>query len=870
MFAMFKRLARLMGRDRPEKEALERRALVADFRQRCALFQQLIGSNNQALEVMSEMEELLHGDRPFGLPRVRALCAQVTANVYKMIRCLNLMTSNRYAGLYIRLREIQEEMKRHIEGGRDPVRGPLAVPLSQIRAGDFGEVGPKMANLGELAGLGLRIPDGFVVTASGFRRFFEHSGLTATIEGLIRDSQAQELGELDALSSTIRQRIVSAPLPEDLEALIKEHCRELAHRHGEGVRLAVRSSALGEDQPDASFAGQYHTELGVRLENVCHTYKEIVAGKYGVTAMTYRWNRGIPDEGMALCVGCLVMVDARVGGVAYSLDPMDPCGDTLTVHAALGLPASVVDGSTDTDQYRIARREPFPVTESHVPPKRTRAVTDPEEGIRFEPVPDQDALRPALEEPMQRELARQVLAVEEHFGRPQDVEWALDEQARLVFLQSRPLTGHAACLFEDPDDDGPPPLLSGGVPASPGATCGAPFVVRKNADTFRFPKGAVLVAAQALPRWAPLLSKAAAVVTETGSAAGHLANVAREFGVPAVFGLQDAMTVLEGAGPVTVDGQRGRVLPGCVEKLLDRQHQTRPSLMLDSPVHAALAGVAEHIVPLTLLDPEDPGFAAESCATLHDITRFCHEKSVGEVFAADHKSLRGRLSKQLRYRGAALKYWVIDLGGAFTETTNGKYVDFESIVSPPFKALWEGMIAKEWGGPPALNARGFAAVIGQAAANPSLEPSLASGFEIRNYFMVTDTFLSLQSRFGFHFCTVEALMSDIAEENYASFRFKGGAADMERKVLRAMLVAELLEEHGFRVEIKQDALLARAEGLPAEDIASRLKVLGFVMVHTRQMDMIMKNNGVVAMHAQRLRRDLDALAALAAPDDQTQ
>ncbi len=860
MLTMLNRLAVLLKLKQPEPDEADRRALVADFRQRCALFRQLISSNNQALEVMSEMEELLQGESSFDLPRVRALCAQVTANVYKMVRCLNAMTGERYAALYPRLRAIQEQMRQHVETSREPVRGPLVASLAEVRAGDFGEVGPKMANLGELAGMGLPVPDGFVVTASGFRHFFEQAGLNAEIEGMIRDSRTEELAQLEALSEAIQERIVAAKLPRDLEQSITEQCHALSARHGQTLRLAVRSSALGEDLPDASFAGQYRTELGVLPEHVSQVYKEIVAGKYGVTAMTYRWNRGIPDEGMALCVGCLAMVDARAGGVAYSLDPLDPCHDTLTIYAALGLPATVVEGSVDSDCYRVSRREPLEATESRVPVKTARAVLDPTEGIRMVPVDPIQGELPALNESLQKELAGQVLAIEERFGRPQDVEWALDDLDRLVFLQSRPLSGHAACLPEEEDGDIPAPLLSGGVPASPGATCGPCFVVRKNSDAFNFPKGSVLVTAQALPRWAPLLSKAVAVVTETGSAAGHLANVAREFGVPAVFGLADAINILEGSGPVTVDGLRGRVLPGCVDEVLDRQHQGRPNLMMGSPVHTALTGVTGHIVPLTLLDPEDPGFAPEFCDTLHDITRFCHEKSVGEIFAADHQSMRGRLSKQLRYKGAALKYWVIDLGGGFAEPPPGKYVDFENITSPPFHILWEGMTAREWSGPPALDAKGFAAVIGQAAANPSLEPSLASGFEIRNYFMITDTFLSLQSRFGFHFCTVEALMGPLDEENYVSFRFKGGAADMERRVLRARLVSELLEEQGFRVELKQDALLARAEALPPEDIAVRIKVLGYVMVHTRQLDMIMKNPSAVAAHARRLRHDLTELA----------
>ncbi|ADU61155.1 MAG: phosphoenolpyruvate synthase [Pseudodesulfovibrio sp.] len=859
MTTFWTRISRLVGLADPEEIETLERSLRLDFRKRCSLFRQLVGSNNLALEVMSEIEELLRGATPFGVPQIRGMCALTTANVFKMIRCLNGMTNGRYNALFGRLRAIQEEMGRHVEGGREPLAGPLVLPLGQIGAADSGEVGPKMANLGELGRIGLAVPRGFVITASAFRRFFEHAGLTAEIEGLIRERQVDRLDERYALSSTIQEMIVAAPLPDDLLQDIEGHCQALARDHGDEVRLAIRSSALGEDLPDASFAGQYRTELGVRLEQVARSYKEVVASKYGVAAMTYRWNRGIPDEGMAVCVGCLLMVDAAAGGVVYTLDPVNPVDHRLVIHAAPGLPTAVVDGNIQADRYLVSRDDPPRIVQSHVPRKDSMAQLDAQEGIAHIQLQGRDALAQAIDTPVILDLCRKALAVERHFGQPQDVEWVLDRQGALVFLQARPMTSHASIVLENEDTPGLPLLLSDGEPASPGAACGKVFVVRKNADAFSFPEGAVLVTAQALPRWAPLLSKAVAVVAETGSAAGHLANVAREFDVPAVFGLENAVSLLEGSEMVTVDGTHGRVYSGCAESLLADQAEKRPGFMLGSPVMNTLASVARHIVPLTLLDPESPDFTPEYCRTLHDITRFCHEKSVGELFAADSGPVRNRLAKQLRYRGRPLKYWLIDLGNGFRNPPQDRFIDFENIASRPLHVLWEGMTAKDWSGPPMLDVRGFAAIISQAATNRDIEPAMASSFEVKNYFMITDTFLSLQSRFGFHFCTLEALLGDVAEENYVSFRFKGGAADLDRRILRAELVADILEEYGFRTELRQDALLARAEGLPRPELEEKLRILGFVMIHTKQLDMVMKNRRMAVAYEQRLRRDLEIM-----------
>lgn len=858
MTTIWTRLSRLVGLDDADETARLEQGLRVDFRRRCALFRQLVASNNLALEVMSEMEELLRGATPFGVPQIRGMCAQVTANVFKMIRCLDGMTDGRYGVLYDRLRAIQAEIGRHVESGREPLAGPLVLPLHQVSAADSGEVGPKMANLGELGRIGLDVPCGFVVTASGFRRFFEFAGLNAEIEALIRERQVDRLDARYALSSSIQELIVAAQLPDDLVQAIEEQCRAMARDHGDEVRLAVRSSALGEDLPDASFAGQYRTELGVRLEQVIHAYKEIVASKYGVAAMTYRWSRGIPDEGMAVCVGCLLMVDAAAGGVIYTHDPVSPEDRRLVILAAPGLPTAVVDGNIQADRYLVSRDQPMRIVHTHIPRKDSMAQMDPREGIVLIPLHGPEAMRQAIDAPVILDLGRKALAVERHFGQPQDVEWVLDRRGTLVFLQARPMTGIAASMGPDDSPD-LPLLLAGGEPASSGVACGKVFVVRKNADAFSFPEGAVLVTPQALPRWAPLLSRAVAVVAETGSSAGHLANVAREFDVPAVFGLEGAVSALEGAGMVTVDGTHGRIFTGCAEELLVEQAGKVARFMVGSPVMNTLASAARHIVPLTMLDPESPDFIPESCRTLHDITRFCHEKSVGELFAENSGPVRKRLAKQLRYKGRPLKYWIIDLGNGFRNPPQNRFIDFENIASRPMHVLWEGMTAKEWGGPPVLDVRGFAAIVSQAASNRDIEPTLASSFEVRNYFMITDTFVSLQSRFGFHFCTLEALLGTVADENYVSFRFKGGAADLDRRILRAELVADILEEHGFRTELRQDALLARAEGLPCPELEEKLRILGFVMVHTKQLDMVMKNRQMAMAYEQRLRRELETM-----------
>ncbi len=366
-------------------------------------------------------------------------------------------------------------------------------------------------------------------------------------------------------------------------------------------------------------------------------------------------------------------------------------------------------------------------------------------------------------------------------------------------------------------------IVSGGLTASPGAGFGPVFVVRKEGEALRFPRGAVLVVKQALPRWAALLGRASALVAEQGTEAGHLANVAREFGVPAIVGLEGATALLKNAQPVTVDADGLRVCKGKIEILLQGKEPCK-GLMDGSPVLDILKRVSEKIIPLHLLDPDATDFKPSQCRSFHDITRFCHEKSVLEMFSfgKDHHFSQ-RASKQLVCRGVPMQWWVLNLDDGFRDDVPGKFVDMNNIASIPMLALWEGIVAVPWVGPPPVNSKGFMSILMEASSNPSLDPSMPSPYSNRNYFMISKHFCSLSSRFGFHFANIEALIGERAGENYVSFTFKGGAADQGRRVRRARFVGDILEEFEFRSDVRDDGVTARLEGYDEEVMKEKLE-----------------------------------------------
>jgi pyruvate,water dikinase len=582
-----------------------------------------------------------------------------------------------------------------------------------------------------------------------------------------------------------------------------------------------------------------------------------VASAYGVPAITYRLHRGLRDEDVPMAVGCLAMVDAAAGGVAYSASPLAGGSDGVLITATPGLPKLVVDGATAGDTFRVARGERLEVVERTIVRKSLRLGCDPQEGLTRIELGPEEATAPAIDDAEALAVAELALRLEESHGRPVDVEWAYTRDRRLVLLQCRPMLRLPAA-GPRPAPPATDPLLAGGATASPGAGSGPVAVVRNQADLLRFPGRAVLVAAQALPSWASLLGRAAAVVTEQGSVTSHLASVAREFGVPAVFGMAGAVARLRDGDLVTVDADGRAVYPGRVEALLAAPSRP-PGPAISTPVHEVLAAAARLVLPLNLLDPAAPEFRPQSCRTLHDITRFCHEKAVEEMFrfGVEHR-FPERSSKRL-VTDVPLQMWVLDLEDGFREEVPGPEVRLDAIASIPMRALWEGMTAVPWPGPPQVDARGLLSVLFQATLNPDLDPGSASRYAERNYFLVSRHYCSLQSRFGFHFSTVEALVGERPSENYVSFSFKGGAADEARRALRARMVGSILEGHGFRTETLGDSLRARSEGYDQDATCERLRVVGYLVVHTRQLDMIMANDAAAAECRARLDGEIDSL-----------
>lgn len=843
--------------------------LRREFKLRYMQFRRLLNANDKALKTIAEMDAVLVGTKPFGMSFIRSRSALLFVNVYQIIQHLNILSDGRHQALFEAFTRLKQQISPLLEYEPGPDTGPAILELSEIDRTHVEAAGVKMAGLGDIAQkLNLSIPAGFVITASAYHRFMRYNRLYEEINQRIQSHDGEGLDQMYCLSSVLQQLVMQAPLPEDITAEIREAADRMTAEGPAPTAMAVRSSGINEDLPGASFAGQYRSLLNVKPEHIISAYKEVVAGKYSVTAMSYRFNRGLRDEDIIMSVGCLKMVEAVCGGVMYTRDPIDIRQETVIINSVWGLPKLVVDGRSATDRM-VVSRAPLKIVSRDIASKKVVYQCNPAEGICRETLDDEQAGTASLTDEQALELARLAVKIEDHYHDPQDIEWAIDGLGKIIILQCRPL--QMASPEEPPEEPKPETetteetgtaspqiLLQGGITASRGIGSGPVHILKKEADNLNFTAGGVMVISQSLPGYAVLLDRAAAVIAEYGSISSHLANVAREYEVPAIFGVKKAMELLENGRIVTVDADGLRVYEGEIPHLLKKKRKSS-HMMADTPVYNILRQVIPHVSPLTLLNPDAPGFRPENCKSLHDIIRYCHEKAVQEMFRFGRKhEFPERSSKQLLAE-VPMQWWVLNLDDGFKEEVDGSKVRLDNITSIPMLALWEGINRVPWAGPPPVDAKGFMSVMFEATRNTALLPDMRSRYAQRNYFMIARNYCSLTSRFGFHFATVESYVSDRVMENYAIFRFKGGAADDFRKMRRIQLISEILEEADFKVVATEDALSARFEDYPMNIMENRLRILGYLIMHTRQLDMVMSNSNMVGHYRTKLRTDIERL-----------
>ncbi|ACV24606.1 phosphoenolpyruvate synthase [Methanocaldococcus fervens] len=448
--------------------------------------------------------------------------------------------------------------------------------LDELSNEDVDIAGGKGASLGEMWNAGLPVPPAFVVTADAYRHFIKETGLMDKIREILSGLDINDTDALMEASKKIRKLIEEAEMPEDLRLAIIEAYNKLSEMCNEDeVTVAVRSSATAEDLPDASFAGQQDTYLNIkRAENVVKYVQKCFSSLFTPRAIFYREQKGFDHFKVALAAVVQKLVNAEKAGVMFTVNPINENYDELVIEAAWGLGEGVVSGSVSPDTY-IVNKKTLKIIDKHIARKETMFVKDEKGETKVVEVPDDMKEKQVLSDEEIKELAKIGLNIEKHYGRPMDVEWAY-EKGKFYMLQARPITTLKKGKKEKKakEEEIEAKILLKGIGASPGIASGTVKVIMDISEIDKVEEGDILVTKMTTPDMVPAMKKAAAIVTDEGGLTCHAAIVSRELGTPCVVGTKKATEILKDGMVVTVDGEKGIVYEGKIEKVEEKKPET--------------------------------------------------------------------------------------------------------------------------------------------------------------------------------------------------------------------------------------------------------------------------------------------------------
>ena len=458
------------------------------------------------------------------------------------------------------------------------------IKLEELGMNDVEVVGGKNASLGEmisnLSNLGVTVPGGFATTAAAYRDFLGNSGLDKKIAGALDNLDVDDIDALTSAGKSIRSWIMETPLPERLMEGVRSAWDQLSN--GEDITVAVRSSATAEDLPDASFAGQQETFLNIRgFDNVIEAMHKVFASLFNDRAIAYREHQGFDHKIVALSAGIQIMVRSDVGaaGVLFTLDTETGFRDAVFITSSYGLGETVVQGAVNPDEFYVYKPAlaagKHPILRKNLGSKAIKMVysDNPEPGKTVDTVDvdEVDSFSFSISDDDVAELAKMAVTIENHYGRPMDVEWGKDgNDGKLYILQARPETvqSRSGRSIQRFTLKGQSNIVVRGRSIGQKIGAGRARVIKSVSEMSRVQKGDVLVSDMTDPDWEPVMKRAAAIVTNRGGRTCHAAIIARELGIPAVVGCGNATALIEDGAAVTVscaEGDEGKVYEGNLE-----------------------------------------------------------------------------------------------------------------------------------------------------------------------------------------------------------------------------------------------------------------------------------------------------------------
>ncbi len=836
-------------------------------------FSTILNANNTALAVIAQLQEQLGSDRPLSYAFIVSKITTLLAETYKMVRSINELSSNRYDNLFRVYANvaasISGKLGENLSGRTNKTIAGLVIPFSDLDSTSVDAVGEKISFLCDIKNkTGSAVPDGFAVTDSAYDLLMKENDLYPTIDALVRGMDTADMESVYRASSALQQLILHARIPDALHKAVQDAVKVLKAHGVPDLRVSVRSSALFESNVYTSFAGQYRTELNVAEEDIEDAYLRVLAGKYTPEAMIYASLHGYDIRDIRMCVGVQQMVDARTSGIMYT---RWQGYRQIMIQSVYGLGLYIVNGSLVPDTFIFDSRLNR-ILSRRTGEKPVMLICD-RYGTREQRVPADRSRAPSLENDQIVALAAIGERLSQIYRMPLDIEWAIDARSNIAVLQCRRLL--PAYEYEERDEDpygfdiewaideqGEPYILDyiqgarqkrgttragavqgipnailidGGITASAGVAAGTAYNVNNELERMQFPSGALIITRTAHPRLAVLLKRAVGIIAERGDVTGHLATVARELGMPALFGT-GSMDLADGT-VMTLDATGRKVYQGIVQDLA-----TAGSSRRMTPVQMLLESLLKDSAVLHTPNPSNSNAQAMKCKTIHDIIRFVHQIAIEEMFkTCDSKVAKGCRTRRI-ISPVPMELIAFDLGGGISEHAPEGDVPLEFVVCVPMRALWSGMTHRgiKWSGERNINLSGLLSAMTNYMVDEGAE---MRGLGAPSYVFISDRYMNFNSRVGYHFATIDALVGAQQESNYINFRFSGGANALDRRSRRAMLIEKILRDAEFVCVRTLDTVTAHLRNRDAGHMQTKLEHLGRLLGFVNRLDIAMVTDG---------------------------
>ncbi|OCC15416.1 PEP/pyruvate binding domain protein [Dissulfuribacter thermophilus] len=777
------------------------------FKKKYQIFIDLLSKDRRCHDLMAELQQMQDLIPPPEFSRLLKTYQSFSLELFGLIEDFTELCPKESENIRFFFTKLDKYCRFIIEPNRPVFDPPFCLSNEEVDEDSIGLIGGKAKGIYDLGQkVGVTVPRCAFVTTSAFFYILDQNNLMEPINEVLSKIDSKDPHSIELSSKKILSLFHDLRVPQSIIDVIEEKLP------GSNTGLyALRSSASFEDSY-FSFAGQYRSILNCKPSKIISSYLKVIESKYSPNAIFYRVNAGLADTDTPMAVIIMEMINPIVSGVAYSIDP-DRIDSSL-------VRISVVDGPGD--DLVGGKKIPFTIYA-----ERGRPIfKDGSYPVRimssFESIMDLPLL---------------VEKIEGFFGVPLDIEWCVDEKGTLYFLQARPLRvdkKHNFTWEKQRYVSERVPILEGGEHIYPGCAVGRVFIASGTQDLHRVPYGAILVSANAFPEFSQIIGRIKGIITERGAITSHLATVAREFKVPAIFGISGATKVLKTGDLITLYVEENKVFKGTssdICKEVERQAKQEGI----SPIVSRLRALLSLITPLTLTDPDDPNFRPEGCRSLHDILRYCHERAMQTMFGLTKDSPSQRYVVKIRLP-IPLSIYCLDLEGSALKKGIHKerQISLDEVPYDPLKVLLRGLCHPkiEWTDRHHFDWSAFDEMVLSGAFPTKRDSILFASFAI-----ISKDYLNLNLKFGYHFTVVDCFCSEHLQSNYLSIKFAGGGGTEVGRMLRLRFIKEILESWGFSTGFKLEELSGRITGVGKEDLMDLLEKLGQLLGYTKLLDL---------------------------------